>query len=142
MTKTNYQKIIKKLDSIRKNSKYLKQLRAKVKNFDEYSSDFEIIGSTERYLQLCAQSIISIIHLMIIDLDMNKPEDNYEAISIIFNSKIVSDEMANKLGKIIGLRNALVHEYEEIDNKKIYDVLVNHIEDIDEFENNIRKYIK
>ncbi|MFZ3054650.1 MAG: hypothetical protein WA091_01535 [Minisyncoccales bacterium] len=54
MTKTNYQKIIRKLDSLRKHSQYLKILRDKVSNFEDYSSDFEIVGSTERYLQLCA----------------------------------------------------------------------------------------
>jgi len=141
MTKTNYQKIIRKLDSLRKHSQYLKRLRDKVSSFEDYSSDFEIIGSTERYLQLCAQSIISIVHLIIIDMDMNKPEDNYEAISIIFNKGIVFEEMADNLIKIVGLRNALVHEYEDIDNKKIYDVLVNRLEAMDEFENIIRKYI-
>ncbi|MFZ3054649.1 MAG: HepT-like ribonuclease domain-containing protein [Minisyncoccales bacterium] len=79
--------------------------------------------------------------MIIIDMDMNKPEDNYEAISIIFNKGIVPEGMADNLTKIVGLRNALVHEYEDIDNSKIYDVLVNRLEAMDEFENVIRKYI-
>lgn len=141
MTKTNCQKIIAKLDNLRKNSKKLKQLKDKVKSFDEYSSSIEILGSTERYLQLGLQSIIDAIHLVIIDMDMSKPEDSHEAVSVLFNKNIVSEDLANKLTKMVGLRNVLVHEYEQIDNHKVYDVLANHLGDLDDFENTIRKYI-
>jgi uncharacterized protein YutE (UPF0331/DUF86 family) len=141
MTKTNCQKIIAKLDNLRKNSQKLKQLKEKVKSFDDYFSSIEILGSTERYLQLGLQSIIDAIHLVIIDMDMSKPEDSHEAVSILFNKNIVSEDLANKLTKMVGLRNVLVHEYEQIDNHKVYDVLVNHLGDLDDFENTIRKYL-
>ncbi|MDD5098338.1 MAG: DUF86 domain-containing protein [Candidatus Pacebacteria bacterium] len=129
------------MDNLRKNSKKLKQLKDKVKSFDEYSSSIEILGSTERYLQLGLQSIIDAIHLVIIDMDMSKPEDSHEAVSVLFNKNIVSEDLANKLTKMVGLRNVLVHEYEQIDNHKVYDVLANHLGDLDDFENTIRKYI-
>ena len=141
MTTINYQKIIAKLDNLRKNSKKLKQLKSEVKSFDEYSSSIEILGSTERYLQLGIQSIIDALHLIIIDQDMDKPEDSHEAVSLLFKKGIISEDMASKLTKMVGLRNALVHEYEEIDSKRIYDVLVNRIGDLDDVENTIRKYI-
>ena len=141
MTKTDRQKIIAKLDSLNKNIKRLKQIKNEVKSFEDYSSNIQILGSTERYLQLGLQSMIDAIHLTIIDMDVEKPEDNYEAVSILFKKKIISDEMAEKITKMIGLRNILVHEYEEIDNQKIYEVLVQKISDLEEFENTIRTYI-
>lgn len=141
MTKTNCQKIIAKLDNLRKNSKRLKQLKDKVVSFDEYISSIEIFGSTERYLQLGLQSIIDVVHLIIIDMDMDKPEDSHEAVSILFNKGIISEDLAGKLTKMVGLRNILVHEYEQIDNHKIYDVLKKHLNDLDDFENTIRKYL-
>lgn len=141
MTKINYQKIAEKLDNLRKNYKNLKQLKSAVKDFDDYFSNIQIVGSTERYLQLSIQSIIDIMHLIIIDLDMNKPEDNHEAVSVLFNKGIILEDMAAKLTKMVGLRNVLVHEYEKINNRKVYDVLMDRINDLNEFENTIRKYI-
>ena len=84
MTSFTRQKILEKLESFREYMKYLRQLRQEVKNEKIFLADFHLFGTTERYLQLSIQAILDISHLIIIDLGLKRPQDNYEAISILF----------------------------------------------------------
>jgi len=43
---------------------------------------------------------------------------------------------------ISGFRNILVHEYGEIDRKKVYEVLQNQVKDLEEFKKEILKFIE
>jgi len=90
---------------------------------------------------LAVQIIIDVSRLIIIDLDLKRPEDNYEAISILFENKIISEDLARKLTKMIGLRNILVHEYGKLDRKKIYKILKEQIGDLEEFKKQIIKFL-
>lgn len=142
MTSFSKQKILEKLENFKESLNYLYQLQEEVKNEKVFLSDFHLFGNAERYLQLSIQAIIDISHLIIIDLELNRPEDNYEAISIIFENKVISGELAQKITKMIGLRNILVHEYGKIDRKKIYKILKNQLSDLEEFRKQIIKFLK
>ncbi|MBU3942601.1 DUF86 domain-containing protein [Patescibacteria group bacterium] len=142
MTSFSNQKIIEKLEKFKEALSYLYQLQKEAENEKVFLADFHLFGNTERYLQLSIQSIIDISHLIIIDLSLDRPEDNYEAISILFENKVISEKLAQKITKMIGLRNILVHEYGKIDKKKIYKILRNQVEDLEEFNRQIVKFLK
>lgn len=142
MTSFSKEKILEKLEKFKESLNYLYQLQKEAENEKTFLSDFHLFGNTERYLQLSIQAIIDISHLIIIDLGLDRPEDHYEAISILFRNKIVSEELAEKVTKMIGLRNILVHEYGKIDRKKIYEILKNQIEDLEEFKKQIIEFIQ
>lgn len=142
MTSLTRQKILEKLESFKEYSGYLRQLQKEVKNEGTFLADFHLFGNTERYLQLTIQAIVDIAHLIIIDLELKRPEDNYEAISLLLENKIISGTLAEKLNKMVGLRNILVHEYGKIDRKKIYQILKTQIKDLETFQKQITKFIK
>ena len=119
MTQLTQQKIFEKLESLREYVSYLRTLRSEAGSEKQFLADFHVFGNTERYLQLSVQSIIDIAHLVIIDQGLKRPDDNYEAVSLLHNQGIVSESLANKLTKMVGLRNILVHEYGKIDPKKM-----------------------
>lgn len=136
------QKILEKLENFDEYLGYLKQLQEEAKSENVFISDFHLFGNTERYLHLCIQIIIDISHLIIIDLGLKRPEDNYEAISILFGKEIISERLAQKITKMIGLRNILVHEYGKIDRKKIYEILKTQIGDLGTFKKEITKKLR
>jgi len=142
MTSLTSKKIFEKLENFNQYLKYLYQLQKEAKNEKMFISDFHLFGNTERYLQLCIQIIIDISHLIIIDLGLERPEDNYEAVSVLYEKKIISKKLAQKLTKMIGLRNILVHEYGKIDRKKIYKILKEKLNDLEEFKKQILKFLK
>jgi len=142
MTQLTRQKIFEKLENLKEYLGYLNKLKAEAQSEEEFVSDFHVFGNTERYLQLSIQSILDIAHLIIIDLDLKRPDDNYEAVSILYDNKVVSESLASKLAKMVGLRNILVHEYGKIDRKKVYEVLTTQTGDLEEFQNQIVSYLQ
>lgn len=142
MTSLSRQKTLEKLENFKEYLKYLRQLREEIRNEEDFLEDFHQFGNVERYLQLSIQIIVDVSHLIIIDLGLERPEDNYEAISILFKQKIISESLAQKLTKMVGLRNILVHEYGKIDRKKIYSVLKEQLDDLENFKTQIINYLK
>lgn len=142
MTSLARQKILEKLERFDEYLGYLYQLRDEANTEKSFLDDFHLYGNTERYLQLSIQSIIDISHLVIIDLGLTRPEDNYEAVSILFKRKIFSEGLSEKLTKMIGLRNILVHEYGRIERKKIYKILKTQLKDLEMFKKQVVKFIK
>jgi uncharacterized protein YutE (UPF0331/DUF86 family) len=80
--------------------------------------------------------------LIIIDLELKRPEDNYEAVSILLENKIISKNLAQKLTKMLGLRNILVHEYGKIDRREIFKILKEQLSDLEEFKKQIIRFLK
>src|SRR3989338_7850819 len=142
MTQLTQQKIFEKLENLKESLGYLRRLQQEAGSQEEFIADFHVFGNTERYLQLSVQSIINIAYLVIIDLDLRRPDDNYEAVSMLHENNVVSESLANKLTKMVGLRNILVHEYGKIDRKKVYEVLTMQLGDIEEFQRQILSYLK
>ncbi len=141
MTTLSRQKILEKLENFREYLGYLRQLQKEAKSEQAFVSDFHLFGNTERYLQLCIQSIIDGVNLIIIDLGLERPEDNYEAISILFHKGVFSEDLAHKLTAMVGLRNILVHEYGKIDRKKVYAILTQDTGDLEKFQREITKFL-
>lgn len=142
MTELTRQKIFEKLENLKESFGYLQKLRGETHSEKEFISDFHLFGNVERYLQLSIQSIIDIAHLVIIDLDLKRPDDNYEAVSLLYSQSVISEELAGKLTKMVGLRNILVHEYGKIDRKKIYEVFEMQLKDLEEFQKQLLAYLE
>lgn len=142
MTSLARQKILEKFERLDEYLGYLYQIRDEAKTEKSFLDDFHLYGNTERYLQLSIQAIIDISHLIIIDLGLTRPEDNYEAVSILFKNKVFSEGLSEKLTKMIGLRNILVHEYGRIERKKIYKILKTQLKDLEMFKKQVVKFIK
>lgn len=142
MSNITRQKILEKIENLIEYLGYLNLLKKEAQTEKSFLSDFHLFGNTERYLQLCVQIIIDVCHLTIIDLGLKRPADNYEAISILYGKKIFSDKLSSSLTKMIGLRNILVHEYGKIDRKKIYKILKENLNDLEEFRKAVSKYLR
>lgn len=141
MTSFTKNKVYEKLEKIKEYLGYLHQLKNEAGSETNFVSDFHLFGNTERYLQLAIQAISDANHLVIIDLGLPRPADNYEAVSILFNKKVISGELADKLTAMVGLRNILVHEYGKIDRARIYQILTTQLEDIEKYQNQVLAYI-
>jgi len=142
MVKVTEDKIISKFQKLDEYLSNLSQLKKEIKNEQDFLNDFHLYGLAERYLQLSCQIVLDVVDLLIIGEGFKKPEDRYESISLLYNRGIVSENTASKLQGISGFRNILVHEYGEIDRKKVYEVLQNQVKDLEEFKKEILKFIE
>lgn len=141
MTKFIIDKIVVKIGNLRQYLAYLRNIKSEVSSQKKYNGDFRIFGNTERYIQLSVQCLIDICHLILSERGLKIPAESREAVSILRGNRIISEKNASNLVKMIGMRNILVHEYGEIDNKKVYNVLKNRLKDFEIFEKEIIKYL-
>jgi len=142
MTRITRQKIFEKIQQLDKYLSHLKQLKKEIKDEKEFLEDFHLYGLVERYLQLTCQVVIDTFNLIIIEDGIEKPEDSKETISLLFNKKIISENLASRLDGIVGFRNILVHGYGKIDRKKVYQCLMERLEDFDIFKKETLRWLK
>ena len=51
------------------------------------------------------------------------PQDYYNSFIEVGRNKVITEELANKMAGMAGLRNALAHEYDKIDQNMVFDSL-------------------
>jgi uncharacterized protein YutE (UPF0331/DUF86 family) len=100
-----------------------------------------IYGSTERLLHLGIEAAIDIGNHLISDLRLRKPENNRQIFEILAEDKIIPGALAENLGKMVQFRNILVHDYVKLNREIIFDIVINNLDDIENFVRIIVDYI-
>jgi len=143
MTKTIKKQFFDKIQNLDEYIGYLDNISKETKNNKKlFLGDFHFFGTTERYLQLSIQTMMDLVQMLIIEEGLKRPEENQEAISMLYSHKIISKKLATNLDGIVGFRNILVHEYGKIDKEKVYYYLQEKIIDIKDFRKEILKFLK
>lgn len=112
------QVIIKKVKLINIDLQHLKKF--KNISYKEYLKDDIRMAAIERILERITGRIIGINYHILKEEYELIPEDYYNSFVEIGKNKVVSTKLANEMANSAGLRNALAHEYEKIDNKMVY----------------------
>ena len=85
-------------------------------SLEEYKGDFLRLKATERVLQEVVEAASDVnLHLIRI-AGGETPRGHYESFISVGHVKIIDHELARSLAPSAGLRNRLVHEYDEIDH--------------------------
>ncbi len=136
---TNINIIENKISSIKK---YLTILE-RYKNYSqkEIENSIDIKGAVERYLYLLLQSSIDLAEAFVSYKKFRKPSTLSDSFYILNENEILSDEMVKNLVKMTGFRNAIAHDYEDLNYEIVYDVLQNRLNEIIEFVDIIEKKI-
>lgn len=142
MNEITQQKIFEKLQQLDGYVSNLEKLKKEIKSLEEFLEDFHLYGLAERYLQLSCQVVLDTLNLVIIEEAWEKPEDNQEAVSILFGKKIISENLATSLEGIAGFRNILVHEYGKIDRRRVYQYLLEKLELFKVFKKEVINWLK
>ena len=118
MTQFELDIVVRKVSNIKK---YLKQLRKNADlSLDEYKADFNRQLIVERLMHLLIESAIDVnMHLVV--SDGQPPPETYRS-SFLEMAKIgaISSDLAVKIAPSAGLRNRLVHNYDDINLEIIY----------------------
>lgn len=86
--------------------------------------------------------MIDTLQLLIIEMEIPKPESGEEIVSFLAEKPVLSQELSVRLSGVVGFRNILVHEYGRIDRKKVYQYLMERLDDFELFKMEILALIK
>ena len=144
ISKLNLNKLQRNLNLI---GEFLEKLRKLSRiSREDFLADERNPAATESFLRRCIEAIFDIgRHILSKSFAVKSLE--YKEIARELGEKgIVTQGYSEILIKIAGYRNRLVHFYEEITNKELYDILQNNLGDIERFlkemEVFLRKYKK
>lgn len=114
--------------------KYLKILeRYKKYSAKEIEEDLDIRGAVERYLYLAIQATIDLAEAVISYKNLRKPSSMNETFHILNEEDIISPDLKTKMSKMVGFRNIIAHDYEEINYEIVFEILQKGLSDIKEF---------
>ena len=97
----------------------------------EYQKKFDYEALTERYLERIIGRMIDINFHLIIESGFPPPEDYFSSFRMLGELGVISRDLAERLARLAGLRNRLAHEYDAIDERKIYNELKNILKELE-----------
>lgn len=113
--------------------------------FDDIAGDFVKQAAMERMLERIISRAIDINEHLIIVLstkDSSPPKDYRETFLRLAELGVYPKNFAEEIGKSIGVRNLLVHEYDKVDQMKVYDSIKDCLKDYTEYIDYIRAFVK
>jgi uncharacterized protein YutE (UPF0331/DUF86 family) len=106
---------------------------------DEYERQQAFGG---RYLvQASAQACIDIANHVIASSGWRTAKDFGDAFTVLEEHGVLEPELAERMRKLAGMRNLLVHIYEEIDDRVVYASLSQGLADLSEYARSIAQLL-
>lgn len=84
-------------------------------------------------LQRACELVIDIAMYIVSTGKLGIPQSKKEAFEILLNNKYIDEDTFRKMKGMIGFRNIAIHDYKEIDEEILQDVIENHLQDLLEF---------
>ena len=129
-----------KIDVILDNLGRLNSL--KKKTYKDFISDFRNIDSALHRLQTSIQALLDIGSYIIASLGLKTPNTNTEIIQVLSDAKIIPKDRVDTYIRMSQFRNRIVHLYNNIDTKILYDILKDEMDDLKEFYTSLLKIIE
>ena len=70
---------------------------------------------------------------------MGLPKESRESFRLLAQNHIIHGQLASTLERMVGFRNVLVHQYQQLDISVMIDVIENRLDELLEFTNCIVK---
>jgi len=119
-----------KLDIIPENLEKLEIFRAM--GYEEFTSDFRNIDSALHRFQTSIQALVDIGGYIIASLGLRVPGTSGEVIDILVEHGLLNAAQRDRYISMIQFRNRIVHFYNDIDLKILYQILQEEVVDIRE----------
>lgn len=101
-------------------------------SFEEFASDFRNVDATLHILQTSIQALIDIGGYLVAERALPTPRTSHEIFERIEEAGLLPAGTAQRVAPIIGFRNRVVHLYDRIDERRVYEILVEHRRDLAE----------
>lgn len=95
----------------------------------------------ERFLERIVGRMIDINYHVITESGGAPPADYHASFTRLAELKVLDPDFAQRIARAAGLRNRLVHEYEEIDSRLVFEALAAALRDIPVYLSQVNEFI-
>lgn len=96
----------------------------------------------ERYLERMIGRMIDINYHLITGAGQPPPSDYHASFVRLGELGVLDASFAREIARAAGLRNRLVHEYEELDSARVFAALTEALRDIPRYLDGVNRYLK
>lgn len=122
--------ILNKYESIEKCiNRINEEYEGNINNLNNYSKLDAIILNLQRACELC----IDIATYIVSTKKLGIPQSKKEAFELLFKNGYIDEETLKIMRGMIGFRNIAIHDYKEIDEDILRDIIENHLSELLEF---------
>lgn len=111
-------------------------------SLEDYLSDRVNEVAVERYLERIIGRMIDINFHIITELGQPPPKDYFDSFTTLGKLRVLPVEFSQKIASAAGLRNRIVHEYDELDEKKIHEALQDALQNIPQFIKYVNRFVQ
>ena len=108
----------------------------------EILSDYLKYHTAERLFQLIVDSMLSINHHFIKELNLKISEDLQGTFYVLGKTNVLPEHFALKIAPIVGLRNRIIHRYESIDKMLFIKTFRKNYSDFEKYIKLISQYLE
>jgi len=132
--------IVQRLQALRK---YVQRLRPYQQWTQEtLVDDFTVYMAVQHMLQLATQCVIDISSHILVALDL-EPADDYEQVILnLGQGGVLPRDFAERIHKMAGFRNILVHGYLQVNPDRLYERLQYGLNDFESFIEHIYDFLQ
>lgn len=141
MTPVDVAVVRRKLSSIVESLELLRPIATL--SFAEYQGDVYRRKATERLLQIVVEAGVDVCTHLLVGTGHPAPEDNYQAfLDLAEKGRVIDLTLAQALAPSAGLRNRLVHEYERIDDRMVFQAVSRTLDLFPRFVQAVSNYLQ
>lgn len=96
----------------------------------------------ERYLERAIGRMIDINFHLVTELGHAPPKDHHESFTLLGTLGVMTADLAKEMAMAAGLRNRIVHEYDDIDPERVHEALPIAVRQIPVYLDHIQRFIE
>lgn len=98
------------------------------KSYKNYEKDLIIKAACERYFEKLIEAIVDLAFLFIKEKSFGIPDDDESAFDMLSQKNIISQKLADRFKDAKRMRNFIIHQYEKIDDLRVYTAISQELE--------------
>lgn len=132
----------RKMSRIVENLSELTALGIEGMTVEAWQADTMRKAAAERWLQICIEAAIDLNSHLLVGLGHPSPSDGHQSfLDLASRTRIIDAGLASKLAPSVGLRNRLVHRYDDLDDALVLRGAAEAIQVFPQYVETISKYV-
>jgi uncharacterized protein YutE (UPF0331/DUF86 family) len=109
---------------------------------EQYLKDSINEALAERYLERAIGRMIDVNFHLVTESGHAPPKDYHESFVLLGTHGVMTADLAKELAMAAGLRNRIVHEYDDIDPERVYEALPPAVRRIPVYLDHIQRFVE
>lgn len=122
--------ILNKFETI---EKCINRINEEYQNNPENLDDYRKMDMIVLNLQKSCEAVLDLAVYIVSTRKLGLPQTKREAFILLEENNIIDSKMSKNMQGMVGFRNIAVHDYKEIDEEILKDVIENHLNDLLDF---------